>query len=273
MSYKPEHCCKEHKTGKKVKIEGITVCVNYSDFLSHTIENNLKHLDRLIVVTDMQDVLTVRLCEKHGVECIQTDAFYEDGAVFNKAKGINKALDCLDRDGWILHFDADVWFSPHIREVLDNRHLDEEAIYGIDRLMCHGYEDWIKFMDDQKAINELYYLVQARPFPIGARVAHYNQPDGWFPIGFFQLWHPCTSGKHQYPIDGIAADHTDVLHAKSFPMGKRHLIPETYVIHIDSEKAGNREMGFNWNGRKSVWFGEKPLDKPKNFLQKFLFKD
>jgi hypothetical protein len=162
-------------------------------------------------------------------------------------------LKVLKKKNWVLHLDADIWLSPHFREVIDNRHLDPGAIYGMDRLMCQDYNQWMSFLANPVAINEQYYLVQAKPFPIGSRVAHYNQEDGWFPIGFFQLWHPRMSGNYIYPTEWDGADHTDVVFAKSFPVGRRHLIPETYVIHIDS--AYNEKMGLNWKGRKSKPFG------------------
>jgi hypothetical protein len=254
----------KHKHKRKIKIEAVIVCVNYADILAHTLPNNMQHLDQIIVVTDLRDHATRELCKRLGVTCVSTDRFYDGEAVFNKAEGIQVALDLLSRDAWVLHMDADIWLPPHIREVLDSRHLDPECIYGIDRLMCHGYEAWMDFCAKPTPINELYYLVHARAFPIGSRVAHYNQRDGWFPIGFFQLWNPCGSGVHTYPRESGGADHTDVLMSKQFPIGKRHLIAETYVIHIDSEK--NKAMGINWKGRKSKPFGpeEKKNGKANN---------
>lgn len=255
-TYKKYH---PHRHGRKIKVEAIIVCVNYADFLAHTLPNNMQYLDEIIVVTDLRDKATRKLCEELGVTCVASDTFYDGEAHFNKAKGIQVALDLLSADAWVLHMDADIWLPPHIREVWNNKYLDPECIYGIDRLMCHTYEEWMKFMSNPAPINEAYYLVHARAFPIGSRVAHYNQEDGWFPIGFFQMWNPKHSGVYHYPCEGVGADHTDVLMSKQFPVGKRHLIAETYVIHIDSER--NKEMGLNWNGRKSKPFGPEPKSK------------
>ena len=36
-------------------LEGIIVCVNYSDFLAHTLPYNKTHFDNLIVVTDTKE--------------------------------------------------------------------------------------------------------------------------------------------------------------------------------------------------------------------------
>lgn len=253
------NCPKEHQyhyhnswPPKPTRIEAIIICVNYSDFLAHTLPNNKQHLDKIIVVTDTKDTATKNLCTMYNIECLQTDVFYENGEKFNKGKGINAGLDKLSKLDWVVTIDADIWLSPHTRGVLDNRHLDPEAIYGIDRMMCHGHTNWINFLENPRAINEQYYLVQANNFPVGSRVAHYNQSDGWFPIGFFQLWNPKKSNIHKYPIEWDGADHYDVVFAKTFPRGKRYLIPETYVIYLDSET--NKEMGMNWKGRKTKQF-------------------
>ncbi|MBO0951209.1 hypothetical protein [Fibrella forsythiae] len=116
--------------------------------------------------------------------------------------------------------------------------------------MCHSYEAWINYLVKPRLMHEQYYLVQPWAFPIGSRVAHYNQ-DGYFPIGFFQLWNPRQSGITRYPECHVGADHTDVVFAKSFPEGHRRLLPEFYGIHLDSERG---DMGVNWNGRKTAPF-------------------
>ena len=48
------------------KIEGIIICVNYSDFLDITLDQNLKHFDQIIVVTDEKDIGTHEICKKYN---------------------------------------------------------------------------------------------------------------------------------------------------------------------------------------------------------------
>jgi hypothetical protein len=242
-------------------LEGICVCVGYSDILAATLANNLPHLDHLVIVTDHADWRTHELCAFYNagykITLVKTEAFYENGDAFNKGRAINEGMKHLRMGDWVVHFDADIWFSPHLRMVLENRHLDHGTVYGIDRLMCHSYNAWANFLAAPKPINEHYYQVHADAFPMGTRVAHYNQPNGYFPIGYFQLWHPQSSGVKHYPAECPGADRTDLLFAELFPRGQRHLIPETFVIHLDSEKS---EKGANWNGRQTVPFLPKVCD-------------
>ena len=56
-----------------MKIEGISVCVGYSDFLAQTLPWNLQHFDKFVVVTSYDDAETIELCRKFSVECRPTD--------------------------------------------------------------------------------------------------------------------------------------------------------------------------------------------------------
>ena len=43
------------------KIEAVTVCVNYSDLLEITLDNNINHFDNVIILTSIEDLDTQRL--------------------------------------------------------------------------------------------------------------------------------------------------------------------------------------------------------------------
>ena len=70
-------------------LEGIIVCVNYSDFLSHTLPFNKPLFNHLIVVTSPEDEKTKNLCEYYNVECVVTNEFTKNGDAFNKAKEVS----------------------------------------------------------------------------------------------------------------------------------------------------------------------------------------
>jgi len=243
-----------------MKLEAVIICVNYSDFLAHTLPSTRNQFDKLVVVTDSKDEETKNLCEYYNVQCVQTDAFYENGDVFNKGKGINKGLQELDLDGWVVHLDADIYLPPLTRSILEGLQLDESKIYGVDRLMCPGYSDWLNYKENPSSIQEAWIYIHLDKFPVGARIAEYKTPlGGYEPIGYFQLWNPKRSGVTCYPDEHGLADRTDVLHCKKWPRSKRELVPEVVVIHLESEPG----MGVNWRGRKSAKFNAKTeSDRP-----------
>jgi hypothetical protein len=231
-----------------MKIEAVTVCVNYSDFLAHTLPHNKNHFNKLVVVTDTKDTKTKELCDFYNVTCVQTDAFYENGHKINKGKGINEGLKHLDMDGWVVHLDSDIYLPPLTRSILENLELDKETIYGVDRMMCPSYESWISFLESPQPMHEGWIYVHTTAFPLGVRIAEYKS-KGWEPIGFFQMWNPKASGVFEYPKEHGEVDRSDVMFAKKFRRAKRQLIPEIISIHIDSEELP--EMGKNWGGRKT----------------------
>jgi len=232
-----------------MKIEGVIVCVNYSDFLEYTIAENLQHLDRLVVVSHPADKQTGRLCDKYGVDCIKTEVFHDDGDKFNKGRGINLGLSHLRHDDWILHLDADVVLPHRFRHMLKMAKLDKENIYGCDRLNSINYENWMQYKNKTVPQHLWRYMVTPQPeFPLGSRLVHNEY--GWVPLGFFQLW--SASKRRQYPIVCGNAEHSDVVHAIQWPREKRILLPEFFCYHLESEVA---QMGVNWEGRKTKHFG------------------
>jgi hypothetical protein len=239
-------------------LEAVTVCVNYSDFLAHTLPENRTMFNNMVVVTSLSDLATVRVCEKYNIRCIQTDAFYENNAVFNKGAGINAGLQALNCSGWVLHLDADIYLPPLTRHVLRKASLDPYKIYSADRLMCPDYESWERYRCSWRSVHEDWSFTHLNLFPVGSRIVQYGEylaegtPDGFVPIGYFQLWNPTGSGIYTYPTTHGAADRTDVLHAKQWTRANRALIPEVAVIHLESEECS---MGVNWQGRKTQWFG------------------
>lgn len=242
-------------------LEGITVCVNYSDFLAQTLPHNKNQFNNFIVITDTKDLDTKKVCEYHNVRCVQTDIFYEDGNFFNKGAAINYGLSLLEQKGWVLHLDADIYMPPMTRTILEKLPLEPHKIYGADRLMCPSYEDWIKFIESPRHIQEGWIFIHLDSFPMGTRVAEYmNHNSGWEPIGYFQLWNPKGSGVTVYPTKHDYCDRTDVLHCKKFERKNRELLPEIVVIHLDSE-SGETNMGKNWKGRKTRPFLYTPTLK------------
>lgn len=238
-----------------MRIEAVIISVNYADFLAHTLPLNLRHFDRTIVVTDNMDRRTRDLCEHYFCEVVRTDAFYSSDRAFAKSGGINAGLSAIRGDDWVVHMDADIVLPPRTRPLLEKAELDPEFIYGVDRMMCRGFDSWMAYVAAPEVQHSCDAFIQANAFPLGARVAKMRE-DGWAPIGFFQLWNAGRTGRLDYPDHG-AADRSDLAFARQWPRSRRGLIPELVAIHLASDDDGS-SMGINWRGRKSPHFGPEP---------------
>jgi len=248
-----------------MKIECITICVGYSDFLREVLPHNLAHFDDYLVVTRFDDHATQSLCRELSVECRPTDLFDKGGDAFAKGRAIDWGLGFLRRDAWICHLDADIYLPPMTRRWIEASEPDDQCIYGCDRVNCVGFEAWRRYLagcgvggSTTAALGHLlphrhHCLLTPPPFPMGSRLVLREQ-GGYVPIGFFQLWHG-RQGR-RYPLRQGNAEHTDVLHALQWPRDKRRLLEEVIAVHLESERS---KMGANWSGRKTAPFGPSPL--------------
>jgi hypothetical protein len=250
-----------------MKLQALTVSVNYSDFLVHVIEENKKLFDKWVIVTDLEDYKTKKLCDEHGLTCVQTNAFYERG-IFNKFAGINEGLKEIDADAYVLFLDSDIILPWWTRRVIEELHIDPSNIYGIDRLDIRGGEKFKKFKEGKGLLHNNWLLTNAN-LPIGSRLIHLYGVEGengkfggWNPLGFFQLCH--RSAFDQYPENSLGADHCDLVFSKLFPREKRVFIPEIYGLHLLTE---SESKGVNWYGRRSKPFIVDNEEGPTKILK------
>lgn len=253
-------------------LSAVTVCVHYGDFLAHTLPANRECFDEMVVVTSPKDLYTQAVCEFNNVRCIVTDAFYENGASFNKAKGINEGLKALNKKDWVLHIDSDIWLPPTFRVVLEKVPLNRSYLYGVDRLMCPTYQAWENFKVQQKPVHEAWVYQHMDFFPMGERFVQYKG-EGYTPLGYFQLFNK-TKFK-QYPTEHMSAARTDIQFSTYWPRAERGLIPDVVAIHLESEERNDQSV--NWFGRKSAPFGNVPMDYimgelPKGLIDKDIQK-
>lgn len=241
-----------------MRLEAVTVCVGYADFLAETVKHNRPHFDRWVIVTTPGDKETIELCRHRNLECVTTTEFYRGSGKFNKGRGISLGLNYMSSDAWVLHLDADIVLPRMTRPMLDVAHLDPANIYGADRVCLHSWEEWQEllksgYLDDQHG----YHLCcnPYQPKPIGTRIVRGRH--GYTPIGFFQLFHN-QEGLHSgfrwkdYPDSNSDAAHSDIKFALHWDRRNRVLLPEIICVHLESQPMG---MGANWTGRKTPPFG------------------
>lgn len=232
-------------------IEAVSVCVDYSDFLRHTIEPNFSQLDDWVVVTSYDDKKTQNLCREYGVRTVATDVFTDRGDPFNKARGINLGLAHLKQREWVLHLDGDIILPRRFRHLLDRAHLDKDCLYGADRVNCRSYDQWQQ--TQSAALHQYrrhYLLTTPGTMSLGARLVHNEY--GYCPIGYFQLWNAEVDSPI-YPTNRGSAEHTDVLFALRWPLSRRRLLPNVIVYHLETCER----LGVNWQGRKSPRFQKR----------------
>ena len=96
-------------------INGVTVCVDYSDYLHLTLPYNRHHFDKFVVVTAASDRATKELAKKQDCIVVQTEAMYADGLHFNKWAAAAEGFDTIPRDGWFAYIDADILLPRSIK--------------------------------------------------------------------------------------------------------------------------------------------------------------
>jgi len=237
-------------------LEAVTICVNYGDFLAQTLPRNKYLFNNYVIVTDTKDHFTKKICDTYNVRCIRTDVFYENGEGFNKGEGINAGLDQLKKTDWVLHLDADICLLPDYKNTLKKKNLNPRKLYGLDRLMCNSYEDWLEIIANPISI----FNGITNQYNLGGRFI--DREQGYLPLGYHQLWNPIKGKSIYYPSNFTSADKSDIEFAKKWEKNDRELIPETFGVHLDS--GNNKQSGINWIGRKTPLFGPVKIDSNQN---------
>lgn len=248
-----------------MRLEAVTVCLNYDDFLEPAIRANQALFEDWVVVTEAGDKGTHDVCERYGVRAIDCPYFTKGGSHFDKARGINLGLAHLSCSDWMLHIDADIVLPQDTRQQLLNIDLDPLNIYGMDRVDCPTYEDYAKYLIQSESWKKSYFVSAPSNWHRGTRLRHFDF-GGYAPIGYFQLWNR-ASGVTRYPmVHDANAEHCDVLHSLQWPRIRRVLIPELLAIHL---ATGGPNMGLNWKGRKTPRFGPATINPGAEHSKKY----
>lgn len=238
-----------------MKLEAVTVCVQYDDFLQVSARYNRHLFDRWLVVTEPTDIRTRDVCRRFGLEVLTTR---DNGSEFRKGRLIERGLQHLSAEGWRCHIDSDVVLPQHFRALLEAAELQTTNIYGADRIMIRSWAEWQRFLQSGYLWDGCHSYCNHVPFPkgfeLGARWVDLGL--GYVPIGFFQLWHSSEDQfkgirNRPYPSAHNDACRTDVQFALQWDRPQRELLGEFVVAHLESEPA---KLGVNWGGRKTRRF-------------------
>ena len=202
-----------------MKVEAVTVSVNYSDYLLKCISNKML-LDRWLIITHQNDKKTIQVCKDNELEYICSDRIY-DNAYFAKGRGVNDGLNKIKPLEWILQLDSDILLPDNFRDVLMQAELDNTCIYGSPR----------------------FYTTGNRRIEINNKT---NEPHMRPLFGFFQLWH---SLKYiDYPECSMHAGGDDTRHSLRFEWPDKWKYLDLHLIDVSGV------CNQNWYGRgKHRW--------------------
>ena len=197
-----------------MKIDTVTVSIDYSDYLKKIISNK-ELLQNWLIITHKDDNKTIKVCKDNKLNYIFSKKIY-DNAQFAKCRAINEGLDYLKPKSWILHIDSDVLLPEDFNKVLLEKVKEKDTIYGSRRF-------------DEKG-NDSSILM--------------GLPHKGYSVGFFQLWH--SSEKNRYTDPGYKNVEGDVEHDRSFK--KRKILP-LHIIDVQEYRNNKKE---NWSGRGPI---------------------
>ena len=229
---------------ESLRLEAVTACVGFDDLLDVTLELNNSHLDTMIVVTSHEDRRTQQVAQKHGAICVQTDLFRKNGRRFNKGAAINAGMARWQYHGWRLHLDSDIVLPDNFRRVLFNHtHLDENCIYGADRVDVIGLDELRTIRAHGPQHSQSAFVATGGHRSLSPR---YLDPlRGYVPIGFFQLWHAVAQKPYPYSLGSAA--HDDVMFADQWATSHRRHLPTVICHHLCAREPS---LGENWDGQR-----------------------
>jgi hypothetical protein len=214
----------------------IITSVDFADLLALTLPLNKKHFKSILVVTSPNDKETLEVALEHDCSVHITDAFYRNGAMFNKYRAVEEGLTVFGRaaashdDGWLCVQDADiVWPSLAPRSLFQQGYL-----YTPHRRMLS------QLTTKLPPENEWHVL------------PYYRNIKEW--CGYCHMFHisdPYLGQPPWYEIDWKHAGGADTYFQLKWPNAFKQR-PSWTVLHIGPN-------GVNWCGRTSPRLDGTPI--------------
>jgi glycosyltransferase involved in cell wall biosynthesis len=121
-----------------MNLHALVVSVDYAPELARSIDRWLTGLASLVVVTCARDEATIALARARGARLHVTEAFYEDGAYFNKWRALQQARALLPAGDWHAFIDADVVPPDEWQTQLEAAEPTVGTLHGARRVDEHG---------------------------------------------------------------------------------------------------------------------------------------
>lgn len=229
-------------------MRAIMVCVDFADILAVTLPYNRHHFEEVWIVTDFKDEKTMEVIKGTDTYYFRTDAFYRNGAKFNKWAALEEGLDAMGRRGWLCVMDADVLWPKKVGFVSETEMS----------LQFHGLPPGYGDDPGWRACNLWegnLYTPRRRMDVEWHREAGLPPEDRWaldYPLhpqqqefaGYSQVFH--ADDPHLGPAPWHQTDWTHCGGADSFFQAKW---PEANKVRPPFEVLHLGEAGVNWFGR------------------------
>jgi hypothetical protein len=202
----------------------ITISINYSDFLSESLQINRPRFHHYYIITEESDIVTINVAKRYDCNILFASNKTQNGAVFNKSGMIHAAQKQIHKThplAWIVIMDADICLPSNIWKSMGINTLNKNTLYGLSRKIFETKEDF-----DKQNPN--------------AVVQEFKKP-----IGYFQMYWNKT---RFYPVWSKNCSLCDIDFKNMFT--KTKVFNEISCMHIG-------KCDSNWDGRVTeLWTSE-----------------
>jgi hypothetical protein len=215
----------------KSSINMICCCINYSDYLEDCLFYNNNIFNTIYVVTSNTDKPTIDLCSKYkNVQCILTESFFKNKAVFNKGAAQDYALSIIPNTGWLLIGDADCIYPSIINDQIIN--ADVNNLYSLHRIDIKSKKELQNFIDQGMGCNIELTNGWYHPWAGNGYCQLFN-----FDSLFYKKGSLYVGGNWNHPYADIA----DVAFQSRWPQNNR-VVLKGLIAHLGYPDT-------NWRGR------------------------
>lgn len=198
-------------------VQVIVICVNYSDYLSISYKENIKHFksENYHIVTSDEDKETINLCDKLNINYTLYSKFYINSSYLNKSGAVNFMQTKLHEkypDDWILLLDADIILPNNFEEIYNLNCKDKTALYSLKR------KDYEEEEDYKERKNEVEYC-------------------GINFMGFMQMYYDKTKYYPKFSIDCCTCD---AIFRDYFFNTLTLLDENSFLMHLGKNQVNNR---------------------------------